>query len=249
MTASQKSWCWARSIDGCFTKEGRRTFSFMKKRSDAYTCCHQVRSSLSRSATLSLLCFVLFHFLYAMFCSHFYIDVFLIKLFVSLLCLRGTESTAQCIFDILSDYTLFYFTFLLLITSCCSLFSYSHLSLSHHPFFFTHSNTSPYLTVPYCTAHPYTSVSGATYSVSLPPSSVLVSENFISRVVDANELSAMTSCRLGKITQVRSTLMFPLYLFVPLCLPISSSISFLFQYYFISILFYRSSSIQIPFIQ
>lgn len=66
--------------------------------------------------------------------------------------------------------------------------------------------TVPYRTVPYRTVHPYSPypASGATYSVSLPPSSVLVSENFVSRVVDANELSALTSCRLGKITQVRN---------------------------------------------
>jgi hypothetical protein len=66
--------------------------------------------------------------------------------------------------------------------------------------------TVPYRTVLYRTVHPYSPspVSGATYSVPLPPSSVLVSENFVSRVVDANELSALTSCRLGKITQVRN---------------------------------------------
>ena len=46
--------------------------------------------------------------------------------------------------------------------------------------------------------------SGSTIPVSicLPPSSVLVSENFISKIVEASELHSYTSCRLGKITQV-----------------------------------------------
>jgi hypothetical protein len=80
--------------------------------------------------------------------------------------------------------------------------SFSHTS-SHVP---CKTTLTLHYNLPHRTVYPYSPspVSGATYSVPLPPSSVLVSENFVSRVVDANELSALTSCRLGKITQVRN---------------------------------------------
>ena len=40
-------------------------------------------------------------------------------------------------------------------------------------------------------------------AITLPSSAILVSENFVSTIVGASELPTYTSCRLGKITQVR----------------------------------------------
>lgn len=44
-------------------------------------------------------------------------------------------------------------------------------------------------------------VLNANYEGNVPPGSVLVSENFVSKVVAADELSSYTSCKLGSITQ------------------------------------------------
>ena len=57
-----------------------------------------------------------------------------------------------------------------------------------HPPFTSATNPIPSLPVP--------------MSITLPSSSILVSENFVSTIVGAPELPTYTSCRLGKITQV-----------------------------------------------
>ena len=199
--------------------------------------------------TIGDIVLVLFCYTFYILCFYVLLAFFLPACFLNCLCLCYAYLLSRAHRSVFSTFylTLLYLPLFspILISLNLILPFLSHILILYHttPYF-----TSPYLNLLYRTIHPYTSVSGTTYSVSLPPSSVLVSENFISRVVDANELSALTSCRLGKITQVRSTLLFSLYLLFSLCLRITSSLSLFFQYFFISILFYRCYSIQIPFI-
>ena len=80
------------------------------------------------------------------------------------------------------------------------IYSHSHFFISI--FFFISFIYLFYFTLLFYTFLFFFSGIGNVYSIHLPASSVLVSENFTSKIVEASELNSFTSCRLGKITQV-----------------------------------------------